>query len=99
MGPLMARPSVFLSRLLVLTLVWLLGTAALTYAAGRRMATGIKPVRTPVAPARRQVLVVPDVRRQAYVFAKGILSDAGFAWKVQGAVPGLAANLVASQSP
>ena len=29
----------------------------------------------------RQTIVVPDVRRQAYVFAKGILQDAGFAWR------------------
>jgi hypothetical protein len=44
-------------------------------------------------------LVVPDVRRQAYVFAKGILVDAGFAWKVTGGVRGFSANTVATQSP
>ena len=46
-----------------------------------------------------EVLVVPDVRRQAYVFSKGILQDAGFAWRVEGAVEGYAANTVVSQVP
>jgi hypothetical protein len=45
------------------------------------------------------VLVVPDVRRQAYVFAKGILQDAGFAWRVDGSVKGYAANTVVVQAP
>ncbi len=44
-------------------------------------------------------LVVPDVRGQVYVFAKGALEQAGFAWKVEGAVKGYAANVVASQTP
>jgi hypothetical protein len=39
------------------------------------------------------------VRRQAYVFAKGILQDAGFAWRVEGAVRGYAGNTVVSQAP
>jgi hypothetical protein len=39
------------------------------------------------------------VRRQAYVFAKGILQDAGFAWRVRGDVGGFAANTVAVQTP
>ena len=56
----------------------------------------------PPAPATldvREPLLVPDVRRQPYVFAKGILEDAGFAWKVNGAVGGYAGNLVAEQRP
>ena len=44
-------------------------------------------------------LVVPDVRKQAYVFAKGSLEQDGFAWRVEGSVPGFAANVVVSQSP
>jgi PASTA domain len=44
-------------------------------------------------------LLVPDVRRQAYVFAKTTLEEAGFAWRVTGGVAGYAANTVASQSP
>jgi hypothetical protein len=39
------------------------------------------------------------VRRQAYVFAKGILQDAGFAWRVRGDVGGFAANTVVVQNP
>ena len=44
-------------------------------------------------------LVVPDVRNQAFVFAKGALEDAGFAWRVVGSVHGYAANTVVAQSP
>ena len=44
-------------------------------------------------------LVVPDVRAQAFVFAKGTLEDAGFAWRVVGKVHGFAANTVIAQSP
>src|SRR5439155_4772274 len=96
----MARLSVFLPRLVALTVAWLLATTALTYAAAKRMTTAVKAgTKTPVAPATRKVIVVPDVRRQAYVFAKGILGDSGFAWKVEGSVRGFAANLVSTQTP
>jgi hypothetical protein len=44
------------------------------------------------------VLVVPNLRGQAYVFAKGILADEGFAWHVTGG-NGFAANTVVAQSP
>ena len=44
-------------------------------------------------------LVVPDVDRQPYVFAKGALEQSGFAWRVKGKVQGYAANLVVGQSP
>jgi hypothetical protein len=63
------------------------------------MVTTVKPTKAPVAPETRAVIVVPDVRRQAYTFAKGILADAGFAWKLRGGVQGFAANTVVSQSP
>ena len=91
----------FVRRLVALTVVWLFATTALTYAAARRMGTTpAKPAATTTAaPAAVQTLVVPDVRRQAYVFAEGTLGDAGFGWRVEGAVHGFAANLVASQSP
>lgn len=99
----MSRVVSFLPRLVALTVVWLLLTAAITFAAGERLQTTAPPqptttpaTTTTAAPA---VLVVPDVRHQAYVFAKGILEDAGFAWKVTGAVPGFASNLVAAQLP
>ena len=45
------------------------------------------------------ILLVPDARGQAYVFAKTALEEAGFAWRVTGSVRGYAANLVTSQSP
>jgi hypothetical protein len=95
----MGRLAAFLPRLVALTVAWLLATAALTYAAAQRMTATVKPRRTPIVPQARKTLIVPDVRRQAYVFAKGMLGDAGFAWKVRGAVQGYAANLVASQTP
>jgi beta-lactam-binding protein with PASTA domain len=46
----------------------------------------------------RQVMVVPDVRSQMFVFASGMLEDSGFGWKVRGA-GGYPANVVVSQSP
>jgi hypothetical protein len=95
----MGRLSAFLPRLVALTVIWLLATTALTYAAAKRMVTTVKPTKAPVAPETRAVIVVPDVRRQAYTFAKGILADAGFAWKLRGGVQGFAANTVVSQSP
>jgi hypothetical protein len=44
-------------------------------------------------------LVVPSVVGEAFVFAKGDLGDAGFAWRVAGSVRGFAANTVVAQSP
>jgi hypothetical protein len=48
---------------------------------------------------QRQVMVVPDVRQQLFVFASGTLEDGGFGWKVRGSVGGYPSNLVVSQSP
>jgi hypothetical protein len=80
------------------TAALLLATAGLTSAASTQQApaTGASATATPSAPA---TLVVPRVRGQAFVFAKGILSDLGFAWRVTGGVNGFAANLVVGQSP
>jgi hypothetical protein len=93
----MARLPSFLPRIAVLVLVVLAATAGLTFAAGQQIAA------TPVvaqAPARQQLtLVVPDLRNQAFVFAKGQLQDLGFAWRVTGSVHGYAANTVVAQSP
>ena len=93
-----ARLTVLLPRLIALVVIWLLAAASLTFAAGNKQiaqspAPGAKPKERP------KVLVVPDVRRQAYVFAKGILQDAGFAWRVDGRVRGYAANTVLVQAP
>jgi hypothetical protein len=80
--------------------VWLLATAALTYAAAQKISTPTAtPAATTTAAAAPSLLTVPDVRRQAYTFAKGTLSDAGFAWRVTGAVRGYASNTVAAQTP
>jgi hypothetical protein len=74
-----------------------LASATLTLAANSTQPpTQAAAAPTPSAPA---ALVVPDVRKQAYVFAKGTLEQAGFAWRVEGAVAGYAANVVVSQAP
>lgn len=90
----------FVRRLVALTVIWLLATAALTYAAARR-ASGPTPAATTTAaaPAAPPTIVVPDVVDQPYVFAEGTLGDAGLSWHVEGSVHGYAANVVATQSP
>jgi hypothetical protein len=93
-----ARLTALLPRLVALTLIWLLATSTITFAAAGR-STPAPAAQPPQAPKGPEVLVVPDVRRQAYVFAKGILEDGGFAWRVEGSVKGYAANLVAVQHP
>jgi PASTA domain len=87
-----------LPRFVALPLAALFGTATLTFAADSRLSAPSTPPQ-PAAEQVTQVIVVPDVRRQAYVFAKGTLEDAGFAWRVVGSVHGYAANTVLSQSP
>ena len=87
-----------LPRFVALPLVALLGTATLTFAAETQLSAPSAPAQ-PAAAQVLQVIVVPDVRRQAYVFAKGTLEDAGFAWQVAGSVKGYAANTVLAQSP
>lgn len=97
----MGRFGSFVPRLIALTVVWLLATAALTFAAAQRIGTPhVTPATTPISvPAQPRTLVVPDVRRQAFVFAKGTLGDAGFSFRVQGVVHGYASNSVALQAP
>jgi PASTA domain len=90
------RLAALLPRLVVVTVVFVLATGTLTFAAEKRLTAAVPEKPKATAPA---VLVVPDVHGQAYVFAKGILEDAGFAWRVTGGVHGFASNLVASQSP
>jgi hypothetical protein len=90
------RLAALLPRVVVVTVVFVLATGTLTFAAERRL-TAAAPKQPKATPP--PVLVVPDVHRQAYVFAKGILEDAGFAWRVTGGVHGFASNVVASQSP
>ena len=75
----------------------LLATAAWTAAAARTVPAAAQGA-TPQA-EKPMALLVPDVRRQAYVFAKGALEQSGFAWRVDGKVQGYAANLVVGQRP
>jgi hypothetical protein len=87
-----------LPRLFALTLIGLLAATSLTFAAATRKMEKKESAAAPVQ-AGPKTLRVPDVRGQAYVFAKGILEDAGFSWQVVGSVKGYAANLVAVQNP
>ena len=92
-----ARLPAFLPRIAAIVLLGLALTATLTYAAGRNLNAPLVPA---AAAAPKAVpLVVPDVRNQAFVFAKGALEDGGFAWRVGGSVHGYASNTVVSQSP
>lgn len=79
-----------------IAVVAVLATATLTFAANLGAPA---PAQTGADEVEQRELVVPDVRRQAYVFAKGTLEQGGFAWKVTGAVQGYAANVVATQTP
>jgi beta-lactam-binding protein with PASTA domain len=74
-----------------------LAMTAMSLAANRQLAN--VPETTAQQSSPPLTLVVPDVRREAFVFAKGQLEDAGFAWKVTGGVPGFPANVVVSQKP
>ena len=85
-------------RLLLVLLAFALGTATLTFAAAKQMASQTAPPAA-TTPAQPVVLVVPDVDKQAYVFAKGILQDAGFAWRLGPGARGFAPYTVISQSP
>lgn len=90
------RPRILLPRLALAVLVVLLATATITFAAETRGGSATPSAAEPTA---RGLLLVPDVRRQAYVFAKTSLEESGFAWRVGGSVRGYSANLVVSQSP
>jgi PASTA domain len=93
----MAAFAAFLLRIVVLGLTAvLLSGATLTLAAERVDSSA--PTLEPIEAAPK-TLVVPDVTGQAYVFAKGILQDNGFAWHVAGPVQGFAANTVVTQKP
>jgi hypothetical protein len=50
------------------------------------------------ATRKQATLIVPSVQGQAYVFAEGMLEDAGFSWYV-GGKNGFSANRVIAQSP
>jgi hypothetical protein len=88
----------FLPRIAVVVVLALGAGAGLTYAAGQQIAA-TPPAATTTAAQKPLTLTVPDLRNQAFVFAKGQLQDGGFAWRVAGSVRGFAANTVVAQSP
>lgn len=92
------RLGLLLPRAVVVALLWVLATAAFTFAADTTI-IGPSSTSSPSTPAKAPELIVPSVTGQAYVFSKGILEDAGFAWRVNGSVHGYAANRVLTQSP
>jgi hypothetical protein len=92
------RLASLLPRAVIVAVVWILGTAAFTFAADSTI-VGPSPSADSTQPAQPQELVVPSVVGQAYVFSKGILEDAGFAWQVNGSVRGYSSNRVLTQSP
>src|SRR5947199_4664095 len=92
------RLAALMPRAAVVALIWVLGTSTLTFAADTKIIGPATPA-APAVPARQPDLTVPSVTGQAYVFAKGILEDAGFAWRVSGSVHGYAGNRVLAQSP
>jgi hypothetical protein len=92
----MAALAARLPRLAVIGGVLLFASATLTWGAAQRLSATPKKTRTIIT---KPTIVVPDVTGQAFVFAKGSLEDAGFAWQVTGKVHGYSANVVATQSP
>lgn len=94
----MARLAALLPRLAALVIICLLATSTITFAAANKRLSKSEADALPLAGGPK-TLIVPDIRGQAHVFAKGILEDGGFAWQVKGAVKGYAANLVAVQLP
>ncbi|HEX4082853.1 MAG TPA: PASTA domain-containing protein [Acidimicrobiales bacterium] len=76
-----------------------LAMTAISFAAGRQL-QDVPATAGSAAPATVPVtLVVPDVRNEAFVFAKEQLQDGGFAWKVAGGTQGYPANVVVEQTP
>lgn len=90
-----SRRIITLPRLIAVMAVVLLLSATISLAADKPAA-----VKKPAKAAKpQQVMVVPDVRGQLFVFASGELEDGGFGWKVRGAVGGFPSNRVVAQSP
>ena len=87
-------------RILTLPRVTAVAAAVLLVSATISLAADKPVAHKPAAhTAKRQVLIVPDVRSQVFVFASGALEDAGFGWKIRGSVHGYPANVVSSQQP
>ena len=90
-----SRRILTLPRLTAVAAAGLLVSATISLAADKP--ASVKAPKHTAAP--KQVLVVPDVRHQLFVFASGMLEDGGFGWKVRGSVGGYPANIVVSQKP
>lgn len=90
-----SRRILTLPRLTAVAAAGLLVSATISLAADKP--TTAKPPAQ--AAKKRQVLVVPDVQHQMFVFASGTLEDGGFGWKVRGSVGGYPANVVVNQKP
>ncbi len=84
-------------RVVALTAILVLASATISFAADNVLTAPAPSVEATVAPP--ELVTVPDVRGQAYVFAKGTLEEQGFAWRVAGSIRGYAANTVVSQTP
>ena len=93
-----SRRSTLLLRVAAIVVLAVPATATITFAASKKLDATKHAVAKPTVVATRPPLVVPDVRGQAYVFAKGILEDAGFSWRVA-TRNGYSANDVVSQAP
>ena len=81
-------------RIAAIAALCFLTTTPFSFASGQQLPAPIAKPRV----VERPPLVVPHVQGQAYVFAKGILEDQGFAWRVPGR-NGFAANTVVAQAP
>jgi len=94
------RFAAYLAKFAAVVVVVAAATAGGTWAASHGVpVTGATPKVPVVKPHQQAVLMVPDVRNLAFVFAKGQLEDAGFAWRVVGKVQGFPANTVVAQTP
>jgi hypothetical protein len=92
-----ARLTSVIPRIVALTAIFVLGSATISFAAQSKLRAQPTSNKADVAPPK--LVTVPDVRGQAYVFAKGTLEEAGFAWRIVGSVQGYPANSVGSQTP
>ena len=91
-----SRRIITIPRVLAVATAILLVSATISLAADKpTTATTPKTHNT----KQQQVMVVPAVTGQLFVFASGALEDAGFGWKVRGSVGGYQSNMVVSQSP
>ena len=86
------------ARIAAFVLLGIAVTAGVSWASSQGVPSA-PPTQTGTTQTQSSPLVVPDVRGLAFVFAKGLLEDDGFAWKVTGAVHGYPANTVVTQDP